>query len=79
MKNGYPKIEYEKESKVLSMQFRKGKSVDSDMQGNLVIDYDTQGNVVRIEVYDFNFDSFQDSRKKLQEFARQTDAVLSVA
>lgn len=79
MKKSYPKIEYEKESKVFSMQFREGKSIDSDIQGNLVIDYDKKGNVVRIEVYNFNFNSFQDSRKKLQEFARQADAVLSVA
>lgn len=44
------KIEYDKESKVLSIEMRKGKSVDSDIHDNLVIDYDKMGNVVRVNL-----------------------------
>lgn len=54
-----PKISYDSESKVLSIQINKNKSVDSDIQGNLVIDYDSQGKIVKINIYQINFDRFK--------------------
>lgn len=54
------KIEYDKESKVLSIEMRKGKSSDSDIYENLVIDYDKAGNVVRVNVYGIDFSAFKE-------------------
>lgn len=58
------KIEYDKESKVLSIEMRKGKSVDSDIHDNLVIDYDKMGNVVRVNLYGVDFSAFKEMRAK---------------
>ena len=55
----FPKISYDLESKVFSIQIKAGKSVDSDIQGNLVVDYDEKGNILRINFYDFNFSRFR--------------------
>ena len=69
MKKNNLKISYDRESKVLVLQIQKGKSVDSDIQGNVIIDYDKHGKIVRINLYDFSFDSFQNNREALKRFA----------
>ena len=56
MSRNNPKIIYDAASKVLSVEIEKKKSVDSDIQGNVVIDYDKQGKIVRINLYDFSHD-----------------------
>lgn len=53
-------IAYDKESKVLSIELRKGKSVDSDIHDNLVIDYDKAGKVVRVNLYGIDFSAFRE-------------------
>ena len=58
------KIEYDKESKVLSIEMRKGKSNDSDVYDNLVIDYDKAGNVIRVNLYGIDFSAFKEVRAK---------------
>ena len=63
------KISYDKESSVLSLEIRKGKSADSDIQGNVVIDYDKRGKIMRINLYNFSFDSFQNNLTALKQFA----------
>ena len=63
------KIVYDSENHVLSVELEKKKSVDSDIQGNVVIDYDKQGKIVRINLYDFSFDSFREVRKSLKSFS----------
>lgn len=68
------KILYDKESSVLSLQIRKGKSADSDIQGNVVIDYNKQGKIIRINLYNFSFDSFRNNAKALKRFARNLSA-----
>lgn len=73
-----PKILYDKESKVLSLEIGGGKSADSDIHGNLVIDYDKKNEIVRINLYDFNFDLFHKNLKELRSFARASGAPLSV-
>ena len=40
----------DKDSKVLSINMKKAKSVDSDIHGNVVVDYDKQGNAVRVNL-----------------------------
>ena len=63
------KILYDKESKVLSVKMKKAKSVDSDIHGNVVVDYDKKGNAVRVNFYDFDFGAFKSGRKALSDFA----------
>lgn len=58
------KIEYDKKSKVLSIEMRKGKSIDSDIYDNLVVDYDKAGNVVRVNLYGIDFSAFKEVRAK---------------
>ena len=65
-----PKIYYDRESNVLSIEVKKSKSVDSGIQGNAVIDYDRRGEIVRINLYRFSFDSFRKSKRALGRFAR---------
>lgn len=65
------KISYDKESEVLSMDFIKSKSSDSDINGNVVIDYDKNGKIVRLNVYSFSFDDFRSVKENIQDFARQ--------
>ena len=67
-----PKIIYDKESKVLSIEVKKAKSVDSDISGNAVIDYDAEGGVVRINLYNFSFDGFRSGIKALKAFAQNS-------
>ena len=70
MRKSKPKIIYDKESKVFFIEMSNKKSVDSDIQRNLVIDYDKGGNVVRVSIYEIDFDSFRNGRTELKEFAR---------
>lgn len=68
MKKEHPKIRYDKDSRVLLIEIKNGKVTDSDMQGNVVIDYDKNGNIIRLEYYDFNFDNFKRVIKPLRDF-----------
>ena len=56
MKKQTQKISYDKDAHVMSIELAKTQSVDSDIQGNVVIDYDKKGNIARINFYEFNFD-----------------------
>lgn len=53
-----PKANYDKKVHILHIRFGKEKSVDSEVQGNLVVDYDKSGKIVNIEVMDFSLDEF---------------------
>ena len=72
MRNAVPKIKYDKESGVLSIQLAKGKSVDSDIQDNVVIDYGKMGKIVRINLYNFSFGEFQQRVSVLKQFSRNS-------
>ena len=67
-KNNSPEIIYDKAGEVLEISLLDRKSVDSGVQGNVVIDYGKNGEVVRINLYKFNFDRFKKSRKALDSF-----------
>lgn len=64
------KISYDKESGVFSMDFGKSKSFDSDINGNVVIDYDKNGKIVRMNIYGFSFSDFENGKKAIREFSR---------
>lgn len=72
------KISYDKESGVFSMGFGKAKSVDSDVNGNVVIDYDKKGKIVRLDVYDFSFDDFEESKEIFKNFSKHSRVSVSV-
>ncbi len=59
MKKNKPKIKYSKESGVLSLRISRQKSVDSDIHGNVVLDYDKAGKLVGVDLYNFNFSDFK--------------------
>lgn len=52
------KITYDKQSHVMSIRLKRAKSVDSDVQDNVVIDYDKQGGIVNIDVMDISLSEF---------------------
>lgn len=72
------KIYYNKESGVLSIEMKRVKSVDSNIQRNVVIDYDRKGDIVRINLYQFSFAAFRRARKFIRNFARSSRQPLIV-
>ena len=73
-----PKISYDKESNVLSIAMKRGKSVDSDIAGNVVIDYDKKGEAIRVNLYNFSFALFRENAKTLKDFTRNSKLPLLV-
>ena len=53
-----PKIEYHKKEKILSLRLSKEPSVDSDIKGNMVIDYDAKGEIVNVDIMSVNLNDF---------------------
>lgn len=53
-----PYIKYDKKSNILSIRLSTKKSVDSEVQGNVVIDYDENGKIVNIEIMKINLNEF---------------------
>ena len=78
MKKSKQKISYDKKSRVLSIDVRPGKSVDSDVQDNLVIDYDKAGRVVRVNLYAVDFNAFRDISKKRGLFLKHLGVPVAV-
>ncbi len=58
-----PKIKYNSQNSILSLKFSKNKSVDSDVNGNVVLDYDKDGNIVNIDIMKINIEDFVPLRK----------------
>lgn len=72
------KIVYDKEVDVMSIELRRAKSVDSDVNGNVVIDYDKNGKIVRINFYNFNLDSFKNNRYAMEEFSKERQSKVEI-
>ncbi len=53
-----PKISFHKKENILSIRFSKSKSVDSDISGNVVIDYGKDGQLVNVDIMDINLQDF---------------------
>ena len=63
-----PKYTYDPEVKILSIRFKDGKSVDSDMKDNVVLDYDQKGHLVNIDIMGVNIEDIVKSASgKLQK------------
>lgn len=52
----FPKIKYNPQNNILSLRFSKNKSVDSEIHGNVVMDFDKDGNTVNIDIMKFNIE-----------------------
>ena len=74
----FPQISYDKESEVLSIEIGNEKSVDSNVQGNVVIDYGKNDKVVRANLYKFNFDAFRKNIAALKHFSEAAKISLSL-
>lgn len=54
-----PTITYDPKSRILSIRTSTARSVDSDVHGNVVVDYDAQGNTVNIDIMECSLDEFR--------------------
>ena len=70
MKSGKPKIEVDQESGVVSISLKRGRGVESEISGNAVLDYDKNGDLVKVNLYSINFDNFESHKKDLVHFGR---------
>lgn len=77
-KKSNKKIYYDKEGKVLSIEVKKAKSIDSELFDNVVLDYGKNGEVVRINLYDFSLEAFRANKKLLKDFSRGSRMLLEV-
>lgn len=50
------KTTYDAQAQILTIRFKKGKSVDSKIIQNLVFDYDSDENLVKIDILDVNLE-----------------------
>lgn len=48
------RISYDPEVEILSIRLSDEQSVDSDLEGDLVIDYDKNRNIVNLEIMNFD-------------------------
>lgn len=61
------KIEYDPEVKILKIRFKPGKSVNSEIKGNLVLDYDKDGKLVKIDVMEIDLEDFISLQSELKK------------
>ena len=77
-KNSKPKNSYDRQSKVLSVELGKARSVDSDIKGNIVIDYDKDGQIVRIDIYEFSFSDFIGQSASLKQSLKNSGVSFAI-
>ena len=65
-----PKIQYHEKEKILSIRLSENKSVDSDVQNNIVIDYDKDGKVVNLEIMPVSLEEFSQTKEYFNEVVR---------
>jgi len=63
-----PKIYYDQETGILTIKISNKKSVDSDAQKNIVVDYDKDGNIVNIEIMSVDLNEFEKKKSFLENF-----------
>ena len=50
----------------MTIKVSNRKSVDSDVQDNIVVDYDRKGEITRIEIMNVGLNEFKKSEKKFE-------------
>lgn len=63
-----PKINYDQEAKIMTIKISNKKSVDSDAQRNIVIDYDKDGHIAKIEIMSIDLNEFEKSKNEIKNF-----------
>lgn len=58
-----PQVKYSSKEKILSIRISPKKSVDSDVKDNIVVDYDSQGEIVNIDIMKINMREFSKIRQ----------------
>lgn len=58
MKIKNPKINYDPEAKILSIRLGAERSIDSEVKGNVVLDYDAKGDLVNVDIMKISFSEF---------------------
>jgi uncharacterized protein YuzE len=54
-----PKISYDPDSQIVSIRISKQKSVDSDVYGNVVVDYGKDGHMVNVDIMGVSLTEFK--------------------
>ncbi len=54
-----PKVSYDSDAKILSIRVSSKKSVDSDIHGNVVVDYGKDGQLVNVDIMDISLSEFK--------------------
>lgn len=70
-----PKILYDKKAKILSIRLSNKQSIDSDAQGNIVIDYDRNGKIVNIEIMDISIEEFFKAKEQFKELLKSEEKI----
>lgn len=65
------KIQYNKENKIISIKISNKKSIDSDVQDNVVVDYDKDKNITNIDIMDINFNEFKPKKLYFEEIIKE--------
>jgi len=50
----------------------------NDVRGNVVIDYDKQGEIVKVNFYNFSFDLFKEYKDQINPFVRSSGGRVAV-
>jgi len=66
-----PKIQYDKQNKIISIKISNKKSIDSDVQDNIVVDYDKDKNITNIDIMDINFNEFEPKKLYFEEIIKE--------
>ena len=62
-----PKIKYDPETQIVSIKMNNKKSVDSDVQNNVVIDYDINDDITNIDLMNIDINEFNSNKMYFEE------------
>ncbi len=57
--NMAPQIKYNNDAGILSIRVSRKRSIDSDVNNNVVVDYDENGEIVNIDIMKIGLDEFR--------------------
>ena len=61
------KIKYDPKAQIISIKMSNKKSVDSDVQNNLVIDYDANNDITNIDLMNIDINEFNSKKVYFEE------------
>ena len=63
------KVEYDKQARILGFRLSRKRSVDSEVEDNVVIDRDGNGKIVNIEIMDVELGEFKKAKSRIDRIA----------